>query len=285
MAVKNGVLYIVATPIGNLADISKRARITLSSVKMIAAEDTRHTGQLLKHLGIKNKMVSLHDFNERNKTAMIIEQLAGGGDIALVSDAGTPLISDPGFFLVREVRMAGFQVIPVPGACAIITALSASGMATDRFVFEGFLAQKAAARQKQLQALVNEQRTMVFYESTHRIESCIKDMISLFGNIRLATIARELTKTFETIHSDTLENLLNWMQNDQNQKKGEFVIIISGNPQSSTSSTIEVDRMVDILMKQLPITQATSLVAEISGERKKALYQRALNRKNARVDE
>jgi len=280
MTTKKGVLYVVATPIGNLADISQRAKTTLESVAFVAAEDTRHTGQLLKHLGIKNKLVSLHDFNERNKTAFIIEQLEQGENIALVSDAGTPLISDPGFFLVREVRSAGFTVVPVPGACAMVAALSVSGIATDRFAFEGFLASKSATRQKQLKALVNEQRTMIFYESTHRIESSIGDMKSIFGGERHATIARELTKTFETIYTDTLDNLINWMHGDKQQKKGEFVVIVSGNPQESSSSEIEADRMVDILLTQLPITQAASLVAEISGERKKDLYQRALNRKN-----
>jgi len=280
MTSNSGVLYVVATPIGNLADISERARVTLASVDVIAAEDTRRTGQLLQHLGIKSKLVSLHEHNERNKTAIIVTRLELGENVALVSDAGTPLISDPGFFLVREVRNAGFRVVPIPGACAMVTALSVSGVATDRFTFEGFLSPKSGARRKQLKALVNEQRTMVFYESTHRIESSLSDMKTIFGDSRPATVARELTKTFETIYSDTLENIINWMQGDYQQKKGEFVVMVSGNQQSSSSSEAEVDRMVDILMTQLPITQATALAAEISGERKKALYQRAVMRKD-----
>jgi len=281
MTSRNAVLYVVATPIGNLADITHRAISTLESVDVIAAEDTRHTGQLLKHLNIKNKLLSLHDHNERSQSAIIITHLEQGKSVALVSDAGTPLISDPGFFLVREVRQAGFKVVPIPGPCAMVTALSVSGIATDRFVFEGFLPPKSGARKKHLKALVNEQRSMVFYESTHRIESCLSDMKSIFGISREVTIARELTKTFETIYSNSLENTIKWMQDDHQQKKGEFVIIVSGNPQSSSTSDVEVDRIVDILMKQLPLAQAAAVAAEISGQRKKELYQRALLRKES----
>jgi len=281
MTSRNAVLYVVATPIGNLADITHRAISTLESVDVIAAEDTRHTGQLLKHLNIKNKLLSLHDHNERSQSAIIITHLEQGKSVALVSDAGTPLISDPGFFLVREVRQAGFKVVPIPGPCVMVTALSVSGIATDRFVFEGFLPPKSGARKKHLKALVNEQRSMVFYESTHRIESCLSDMKSIFGISREVTIARELTKTFETIYSNSLENTIKWMQDDHQQKKGEFVIIVSGNPQSSSTSDVEVDRIVDILMKQLPLAQAAAVAAEISGQRKKELYQRALLRKES----
>ncbi|MCP4270533.1 MAG: 16S rRNA (cytidine(1402)-2'-O)-methyltransferase [Gammaproteobacteria bacterium] len=280
MTSRNAVLYIVATPIGNLADITQRAISILKTVDVIAAEDTRHTGLLLKHLNIKNKMLSLHEHNERSQSSIIIKHLEHGESVALVSDAGTPLISDPGFFLVREARQAGFKVVPVPGACAMITALSVSGIATDRFVFEGFLPHKQGVRQKQLKAIANESRTLVFYESTHRIIDCLKDMKNILGDERLVTIARELTKTFETVHSDTLKNTLNWMQDDMQQKKGEFVVILSGNQNPSSTSEVEVDRMVDILMKQLPMAQATAAVAEISGQRKKELYQRALLRKN-----
>ncbi len=282
MTSRNAVLYIVATPIGNLADISQRAISTLKTVNVIAAEDTRHTGLLLKHLNIKNKLLSLHEHNERSQSSIIISRLEQGESVALVSDAGTPLISDPGFFLVREARQAGFKVVPIPGACAMITALSVSGIATDRFVFEGFLPHKQGARQKQLRAIANEPRTLVFYESTHRIIDCLKDMKNILGDERLVTIARELTKTFETLYSDTLNNSLNWMQDDVQQKKGEFVVILSGNQNPSSTSEVEVDRMVDILMKQLPMAQATATAAEISGQRKKELYQRALVRKKAR---
>ena len=279
MTSNTGVLYVVATPIGNLADITERAKTILASVELIAAEDTRHTGRLLQHLEIKNKLISLHDHNERQKAVTLVEQLQQGKNIALVSDAGTPLISDPGFFLVREVRQAGIKVVPIPGACAMVAALSTSGLATDRFVFEGFLPSKAGARRKQLATLANEPRSLVFYESTHRIEDCLIDMRDNFGHHRQATVARELTKTFETIYSDTLENIIIWMQADADQKRGEFVVIVSGNQQSLTASESEADRIVDLIAAHLPLAQATSVAAEITGERKKNLYQRALLRK------
>jgi len=279
MTSNTGVLYVVATPIGNLADISERAKTILGSVELIAAEDTRHTGRLLQHLDIKTKLMSVHDHNERQKAQYLVEQLLSGKNIALVSDAGTPLISDPGYFLVREVRAQAIKVIPIPGACAMVVALSASGLATDRFIFEGFLPSKAGARRKQLGHLVNEARTMVFYESTHRIEECLIDMKDIFGINRYATIARELTKTFETIQSDTLENILLWMQNDSDQKRGEFVVIIEGNSNALTSDESESDRIVDLLSTKLSLAQSTALAAEITGERKKVLYQRALSRK------
>ncbi len=279
MTSNTGVLYVVATPIGNLADITERAKTILASVELIAAEDTRHTGRLLQHLNIKNKLISLHDHNERQKAVTLVEQLQQGKNIALVSDAGTPLISDPGFFLVREVRQAGIKVVPIPGACAMVAALSTSGLATDRFVFEGFLPSKAGARRKQLATLANEPRSLVFYESTHRIEDCLTDMRDNFGHHRQATVARELTKTFETIYSDTLDNIIIWMQADADQKRGEFVVIVSGNQQSLTASESEADRIVDLIAAHLPLAQATSVAAEITGERKKNLYQRALLRK------
>ena len=280
MTSNSGVLYVVATPIGNLADITDRAKTVLGTVELIAAEDTRHTGRLLQHLNINSKLISLHDHNERQKAFILVEHLQKGKNIALVSDAGTPLISDPGFFLVREVREAGIKVIPIPGACAMVTALSASGIATDRFIFEGFLPSKAGARRKQLQSLANESRTLVFYESTHRIEDCLTDMGETFGNKRQATIARELTKTFETIHSDSLENLVIWMQSDSDQKRGEFVVIVAGNQQSLTASEAEADRIVDLITPHLSLALATSVAADITGERKKNLYQRALQRKD-----
>ncbi|PCJ47854.1 MAG: 16S rRNA (cytidine(1402)-2'-O)-methyltransferase [Gammaproteobacteria bacterium] len=280
MTSTSGVLYVVATPIGNLGDITERAKHILQSVSLIAAEDTRHTGRLLQHLGITNKLISLHDHNERQKASFFVEKLSKGNDLALVSDAGTPLISDPGYFLVREVRAAGLKVVPIPGACALISALSASGLATDSFVFEGFLAAKTTARQKQLALLKNEPRTMVFYESTHRILDSLNDMSNVLGEDRLATVARELTKTFETINTDSLKNLIRWMEEDSDQKRGEFVVIVSGNPNSLTSEESEADRLVDIISTKLPLAQATSLTAEITGERKKTLYQRALLRRD-----
>ena len=281
MTSNTGFLYVVATPIGNLADISERAKTVLSSVDIVAAEDTRHTGRLLQHLAIKTKLISLHDHNERQKTSTLLHKLQNGSNIALVSDAGTPLISDPGYFLVREVRAAGIKIIPVPGACALIAALSVSGVATDKFIFEGFLPAKSTARIKHLQTLGNESRSLVFYESTHRIEETLTDMLAVFGADRQITIARELTKTFETIHADTLENILLWMAGDSDQKRGEFVVVVSGNSDGSTKEQQESDRLVDILATKLPLAQATVLVAEITGERKKDLYQRALQRKGS----
>lgn len=280
MTSNTGILYVVATPIGNLADITERAKTVLSAVDVIAAEDTRHTGRLLQHLGITNKLISLHEYNERQRTSTLIKMMSNGKNVALVSDAGTPLISDPGFHLVREVRAAGYAIIPIPGACAIVAALCVSGMATDRFAFEGFLPAKRAARQKILETLVNESRSLVFYESTHRIVECLEDMKASFGASRSITIARELTKTFETIHSDSLENILSWMADDSNQKRGEFVIIVSGNQNQRPAETVESDRIVDILAAKLPLSQASSLAAEITGEQKKELYQRAIIRKD-----
>ncbi|RLA05315.1 MAG: 16S rRNA (cytidine(1402)-2'-O)-methyltransferase [Gammaproteobacteria bacterium] len=279
MTSNTGVLYVVATPIGNLADISERAKSILELVDFVAAEDTRHSGRLLQHLGINKKLISLHDHNERQKAATIVQKLKNGQHIALVSDAGTPLISDPGYHLVREVRDADCKVVPIPGACALVAALSASGLATDRFIFEGFLPAKSGARRKHLQSLVNEARSIVFYESTHRIEDSLKDMESIFGDTRLVTIARELTKTFETIKTDKLSNIIKWIDEDSDQKRGEFVVIASGNPQALTADESESDRVVDILMTKLPLAQATSLASEITGQRKKGLYQRALDRK------
>ena len=274
-----GVLYVVATPIGNLSDITERAKQILATVDVIAAEDTRHSGRLLQHLNIKNRLISLHDHNERQKTSTLIDKLAQGQNIALVSDAGTPLISDPGYHLVHGVRDKGFKVIPIPGACAMIAALSVSGLATDRFVFEGFLPAKSTARCKQLDILVNESRTLVFYESTHRIVDCLMDMQSVFGIERQATVARELTKKFETVYSDTFARIIDWMKADADQQRGEFVIVVSGNDKSLTVLESESDRIVDIIATKLPLSQATSLAADITGERKKLLYQRALERK------
>lgn len=280
MTSNSGVLYVVATPIGNLSDITERAKQILATVDVIAAEDTRHTGRLLQHLNIKNKLISLHDHNERQKTSTLIDKLDRGLNIALVSDAGTPLISDPGYHLVHGVREKGFNVIPIPGPCAMIAALSVSGLATDRFTFEGFLPAKSTARCKQLETLLNESRTLVFYESTHRIVDCIEDMQKIFGLERQATIARELTKTFETVFTGSLSSILNWMRADNDQQRGEFVIVVSGSDKAMTILESESDRIVDIIATKLPLSQATALAADITGERKKALYQRALERKN-----
>ena len=216
---QKGILYIVATPIGNLGDITQRALETFETVDLIAAEDTRHSGLLLSHYGIKKPFFALHDHNEQQKAAVLVEKLQQGMNIALISDAGTPLISDPGFHLVRHCRQASIQVVPIPGACAAITALCASGIASDRFCFEGFLPAKSKSRCDKLEVLAEEPRTLIFYESTHRILETLADMQTIFGEERYIVMARELTKTWETIHGDRLGGLILWLKEDSNRIK------------------------------------------------------------------
>ena len=223
-----GTLYIVATPIGNLQDITQRALAIFAEVDLIAAEDTRHSGLLLSHYGIKKPFFALHDHNEQQKADLLVEKLRAGTNIALISDAGTPLISDPGFHLVRKCRQAGIKVAPLPGACAAITALCASGIASDRFCFEGFLPAKSKARRDRLQNLQKEDRTLIFYESTHRILDTLADVEELFGAERYVVLAREITKTWETISGDSIGNLRRWLNEDANRTKGEMVLIVEG---------------------------------------------------------
>lgn len=269
------VLYIVATPIGNLADLSERAREVLGSVDHVAAEDTRHSGRLLAHFNIKVPMISVHDHNERQRAEHVINLLRNGESIALVSDAGTPLISDPGFHLVRAVREAGFKVSPVPGSCAFVAALSASGLPSDRFQFIGFLPAKSGARLQALEALSENTETLVFYESTHRIVDSLKAMSEAFGGERYAVVARELTKTFETIHGDNLEGLLEWIQADANQQRGEFVVLVQGAEKVLDDESInpEAERILRILAKEMPPKKAAGVAAEITGYKKNRLYQ------------
>lgn len=269
------VLYIVATPIGNLADLSARAQEVLGSVDYIAAEDTRYSGRLLAHFTIKAPMISVHDHNERQRSEHIINLLAAGHSIALVSDAGTPLISDPGFHLVRAVREAGYRVSPVPGCCAFVAALSASGLPSDRFQFIGFLPAKSGARLQTLKPYAAHTETLIFYESTHRIVDSLAAMAEAFGGERYAVVARELTKTFETIHGDTLQNLLGWIQADSNQQRGEFVVLVHGAPAPEQGDQIdpEAERILHILAKDMPPKKAAGLAAEITGEKKNRLYQ------------
>ncbi len=276
----DAVLYIVATPIGNLGDMTPRAVEILNSVALIAAEDTRHSGRLMAHFNIKTPMISVHDHNERQREQTILDKLASGDSIALISDAGTPLISDPGFIVARAVRDAGYKVVPVPGCSAVITALCASGVPTDRFIFEGFLPAKRSGRQQQLSQFVSETRTVIFYESTHRILDSLQDMIEVFGGDRHVVLARELTKTFETIHGDSLDNLMIWIQADANQQKGEFVVLVQGvEPVVSEGPSVETLRILDLLIEELPLKQAAALASKITGEKKNALYQIALDRK------
>lgn len=271
-----GTLYIVATPIGNLQDMSSRAIETLQKVNCIAAEDTRHSFTLLQHFSIKTPMISLHEYNERERATHLLDRLSQGESIALISDAGTPLISDPGYFLVREVRAAGIKVIPIPGPCAAIAALSATGLPTDRFVFEGFLPTKSKLRKERLAALSKETRTMIFYEAPHRIISLLRDLEQQFGAEHRGVIARELTKVFETIYSGTLTQLLAWVE-DKNQQRGEIVVIIEGAEETPVlEKPIETDHILSVLMSSLPLKQAVEMAENITGQRKNDLYKRAL---------
>ena len=276
-----GVLYVVATPIGNLQDISARALETLGRVALVAAEDTRHSRKLLGHFGIGTPLQALHEHNEREQAQSLLERLAGGEDIALISDAGTPLISDPGFHLVRSARAAGLTVVAVPGPSACIAALSVAGLPTDRFVFEGFLPSKHTARCRRLEVLKDEPRTLVFYESSHRIRECIADMATMIGGEREAVIARELTKTFETSRGGTLRELLDWLLGDNNQQRGEFVIMLHGRPERAADELHSGDRRVlEVLLEELPLKQAASLAARITGVPKNRLYDAGLELKN-----
>ena len=274
------VLYVVATPIGNLEDMTPRALRILESVALIAAEDTRHSGRLLSHFNIKTPMIAVHDHNERQQQQKIIEKLQQGLDIALISDAGTPLISDPGFVLVREVRAAGFQVAPVPGCCALVAALCAAGVPSDRFAFEGFPPAKSQQRLNYYTARASEARTLMFYESPHRIIDSLKDIVSAFGPERSIVLARELTKTFETFLGGTAEEVLARVEADPNQRKGEFVLMVEGAPeQDDTLLDPRSSEVLDILLEELSVKQASALAAKITGVKKKVLYQAALERK------
>lgn len=265
-------LYVVATPIGNLADLSPRAQEVLRSVAAICAEDTRHTGQLLSHFGISRPLVALHDHNEEAMAERVVARLLGGESMAVVSDAGTPLVSDPGFRLVRAARAAGVKVSPVPGACAAIAALSVAGLPSDRFVFEGFLPAKAAARRERLQRLAGETGTLVFYESSHRIAESLADMAAAFGDERPAVVARELTKLFETVLDGTLAQLRAAVDADDNQRKGEFVVMVQGAADDEAAKIAEGRRLHARLKEYLPPSTAAKLAAELSGAPRKLLY-------------
>ncbi len=270
--IKAGTLYVVATPIGNLADLTPRARDVLGAVDAICAEDTRHTRQLLSAFGMERPLVALHDHNEGEMAGRLVARLKAGETLALVSDAGTPLVSDPGYRLVREVRAAGCAVSPLPGACAAIAALSVAGIPSDRFCFEGFLPAKASGRRERLAALLRETRTLVFYESSHRIEESLADFVAVFGADREATLARELTKLFETVLGDTLGTLLARVRADDNQRKGEFVLVVRGCEDDADAALIEGQRLYAKLVDYLKPSQAAKLAAELSGAPRKALY-------------
>ena len=272
MSTAAATLYVVATPIGNLADLGPRAQEVLRSVAAICAEDTRHTGQLLSHFGISKPLVALHDHNEEAMATRVVSRLLTGESLAVVSDAGTPLVSDPGFRLVRAARAAGIKVSPIPGACAAIAALSVAGLPSDRFVFEGFLPAKAAARRERLNKLAAETGTLVFYESSHRIAESLADMALAFGSERPAVVARELTKLFETVLDGSLAQLLATVQADDNQRKGEFVVMVQGAGDDEEAKVAEGRRLYAKLNEHLPPSTAAKLAAELSGAPRKALY-------------
>lgn len=271
MSIESGV-YVVATPIGNLGDWSARACEVLKAVDVIAAEDTRHSGRLLAAFGITTPQISLHEHNERQRVDSLLERVTQGQAIALISDAGTPLISDPGMPLVRQARCAGLPVFAVPGPCALVAALSVSGIATDRFVFEGFLPARQQARRSRLTALAHETRTLVFYESPHRIVAALQDMTGVFGATRMACVVRELTKLHETAHAATLAELL---ERVVQETRGEWVLVIAG---AEPQPAADINTVLDALLAELPVKQAARLAAQLTGVSRNTAYARALAR-------
>ncbi|MCG6976761.1 MAG: 16S rRNA (cytidine(1402)-2'-O)-methyltransferase [Acidiferrobacterales bacterium] len=277
-----GTIYLVATPIGNLEDMTPRATRILSEVDLIAAEDTRHSAPLLKHLGVRTPMVAYHEHNEDQKAPELIKEVLAGKSIALISDAGTPLLSDPGFRLVTAAHNADITVSPIPGPCAAIVALSASGLATNEFLFAGFPPPKQGARQHFFERYAAYAQTLIFYESAHRIVDSITDMAAVFGDDRMAVVARELTKKFETIRQGPLAELCHWVANDPNQQKGEFVVLVQGRtaPAGEEAISPETERLLSLLAAELPPKKAAAIVAEVSGLGKNRLYQWLIEQKS-----
>lgn len=274
---EKGLLYIVAMPIGNRGDITRRAMEVLASVDRIAVEDTRHSGPLLRTLGIETPMLALHEHNEGKLLGSLLDQLHSGLRLALISDAGTPLISDPGFPLVRACRQAGIRVVPVPGPSAAICALSVAGLPTDRFLFEGFPVRTGAARRQQFARLKDQPMTLVFYESSHRIVDSLKDMAAEFGPARPAVLARELTKLHETVLAQPLGELCDILEQDSDQRKGEFVVLVGGAEADESQIDPESERILRLLLEEMPVKQAAALAARITGKKKNQLYQHALS--------
>lgn len=277
----SGTLYVVATPIGNLDDLTPRARQTLASVDLVAAEDTRHTRGLLSHIGADPALMALHEHNEERAVHGVIETLENGKDVALVSDAGTPLVSDPGYRLVRAAHEQAIRVVPVPGASAVTAALSVAGLPTDRFCFEGFAPSRRAARRKWLAALAAEPRTLVLYESVHRIGDCLADLVDIFGADREAFIGRELTKMHEQCVHASLGALQHMHDEGEIVGKGEFVVVIAGTA-TRPSPDVDADRLVELLAAHLGPRDVARIVAELTGEKKNALYQRVLELKRGK---
>lgn len=278
MSIIKGALYIVATPIGNLEDLSPRAKMVLDNVDLIVAEDTRHSKPMLNHFGIETKIRAYHDHNEREQTPKLIELLQQGQSIALISDAGTPLICDPGYHLLGAAHSENIKVIPVPGASAMASALSASGFSAEKFIFEGYLPAKQAARQTRMQALQTEERTMVFHEVPHRIIHFMEDSIDCFGASRQAVIAKEITKLHETIYRDSLENILLWLKEDAVRCKGEFVVVIQGEKTDQFDSA-EAKKILQILLKDHSVKEAAKLTSEIMQGSRNDIYKLAMQLK------
>jgi 16S rRNA (cytidine1402-2'-O)-methyltransferase len=271
-----GTLFVVATPIGNLEDISPRALSILNGVDHIAAEDTRHSKKLLSHYSIKTPVLSFHEFNEHKTEKRLIKLLLSGSDIALISDAGTPLINDPGFSLVKLCHINQIKVVPIPGPSALICALSGAGLATDRFVFEGFPPQKQSARIRMLKSLSSETRTLIFYETPHRILGFLRDINTVFGGDRLLSVARELTKKYEEIRLGKSGEILEWLENNQEHQKGEFVVILEGNTVATGEHSIDPDMLMRILLEELPVKNAARIASRITGLGKNEMYQLGL---------
>lgn len=276
MSIEKGTLYVVATPIGNLGDMSPRAIDVLSKVALVVAEDTRHSMPMLRHFGVHTPCAALHEHNEREVTGQLIQRLQSGEALALISDAGTPLLSDPGFHLVRTAAAQGVHVVPVPGPSALLAALSVAGLPTDRFVFEGFLPARAGARRQRLDALASEPRTLVFYESPHRIVEALQDMVAVLGGTRPAVLCRELTKRYETVIRDSLAGLAQRVAADVDQRRGELVLLVHGAVPAPETVDAEALRVLRILLAELPVKQAAALAAQITGQKKNSLYQAAL---------
>lgn len=277
MSIIKGALYVVATPIGNLADITFRAVEVLRGVELIAAEDTRHSRVLLDHFGIGTRCVALHEHNERQVLPGLLDHLAKGRSLALISDAGTPLISDPGYRIVTAAHARGLRIIPIPGPSAVTAALSAAGLPTDHFIFEGYLSAKGAARRHRLVELALETRTMVFFEAPHRILHTLEDMADIFGAERQAAYTRELTKAFETVYRAELSALIRRLQGEKEQRRGEFVVVVHGMVAAAHRNVAsQAEHLLTVLLRHLPLKTAVAVAAEVSGEKKNLLYQRAV---------
>ncbi|MFQ5624916.1 MAG: 16S rRNA (cytidine(1402)-2'-O)-methyltransferase [Gammaproteobacteria bacterium] len=275
MSTHPGTLFVIATPIGNLDDISPRARDTLASVDLVAAEDTRRAAQLLTRLGIRNRLVSLHEQNEAERVEEVLGNILSGGDVALISDAGTPLVSDPGYRLLAEMRRQDLPVSPVPGCCAAIAALSVAGLPSDRFLFEGFLPARGSARRRRLEMLEHHRETLVLYESVHRIRELLADVEQVLGPDRQVMVARELTKMHETLHRGPVAHVRRMLEQDPGGDKGEFTIVLAGDPDPPEVDRAELERVLEILLGQVSARQAAGLAAEITGASRKEAYRLA----------